>query len=154
MTLRKGAQGTDIFFDAAVMSRDALMVRSRRSWCSSNSARKVSNMGMKGDCWASGASIVSDLGRFWPICCGCVVYGFLFVQAKLPAFAVCRELLVVMSLRAKVLAFMCFSLFRIWFQTATCSFSFTDHSGHSFELDMVSQTTLTVCLESRGRTCL
>jgi hypothetical protein len=26
-------------------------------------------MGIKGDCWASGASIVSDLGRFWPICC-------------------------------------------------------------------------------------
>jgi hypothetical protein len=68
-----GAQETDIFFDAAVISREALMVRSRRSWCSSNSARKVSNMGRKGDCWAEGASIVSDLGRFWPICCCCVV---------------------------------------------------------------------------------
>lgn len=38
-----------IFFEAAVTSRDALIILSRRSWCSSSSARKVSNMGMNGD---------------------------------------------------------------------------------------------------------
>lgn len=38
-----------IFFDDAVISLEALMMRSLRSWCSSNSARKLSNMGMKGD---------------------------------------------------------------------------------------------------------
>lgn len=38
-----------IFFDEAVISLEALMMRSLRSWCSSNSARKLSNMGMKGD---------------------------------------------------------------------------------------------------------
>jgi hypothetical protein len=102
-------QETDIFFDAAVISRDALMVRSRRSWCSSNSARNVSNMGRKGDCWAEGASIVSDLGRFWPICC-VVVFG--------ESFWLCHW-------RGKlgVHALVC-SLFRIWFQTLTCFLSF------------------------------
>jgi hypothetical protein len=89
-------QETDIFFDAAVISRDALMVRSRRSWCSSNSARNVSNMGRKGDCWAEGASIVSDLGRFWPICCVVVCLDF-FLCCLL---SVWRELLV-MSLEGK-----------------------------------------------------
>ena len=38
-----------IFFDEAVMSREALMTRSRLSWCSSSSLRKVSNIGMNGD---------------------------------------------------------------------------------------------------------
>lgn len=38
-----------IFLLAAVMSRDALMTRSRLSWCSSSSARKASNIGMKGE---------------------------------------------------------------------------------------------------------
>lgn len=32
------------------MSREALMMRSRRSWCSSSSLRNVSNMGRYGDC--------------------------------------------------------------------------------------------------------
>jgi hypothetical protein len=90
------AQETNIFFDAAVISREALMVRSRRSWCSSNSARKVSNMGRKGDCWTDGASIVSDLGRFWPICC--VVVCLDFVLCCL--LSVWRELLV-MSLEGR-----------------------------------------------------
>ena len=31
------------------MSRDALMMRSRRSWCSSRLSRNFSNMGMKGE---------------------------------------------------------------------------------------------------------
>lgn len=38
-----------IFLLNAVMSREALMMRSRRSWCSSSSLRKLSNMGMKGE---------------------------------------------------------------------------------------------------------
>lgn len=38
-----------IFLLSAVMSRDAFMMRSRRSWCESSSSRKVSNMGMKGE---------------------------------------------------------------------------------------------------------
>lgn len=75
-----------IFFDAAVMSRDALMVRSRRSWCSSSSARKVSNMGRKGDCFSSVASIVSDLGRFWPIGRGSWVSLFKLLLLLLESF--------------------------------------------------------------------
>ena len=38
-----------IFLLNAVMSREALMMRSRRSWCSSSSLRKDSNAGMNGD---------------------------------------------------------------------------------------------------------
>lgn len=38
-----------IFLLFAVMSRDAFMIRSRRSWCVSSSDRKVWNMGMYGD---------------------------------------------------------------------------------------------------------
>ncbi len=38
-----------IFLLKAVMSREALMIRSLRSWCSSSSLRKTSNMGMNGD---------------------------------------------------------------------------------------------------------
>ena len=38
-----------IFLLKAVMSREALITRSRLSWCSSSSARNVSNMGMYGD---------------------------------------------------------------------------------------------------------
>lgn len=38
-----------IFLLAAVMSRDALITRSRRSWCSSSSALNTSNIGMYGD---------------------------------------------------------------------------------------------------------
>jgi hypothetical protein len=41
-----------IFFEDAVISLDALIMRSRRSWCSSSSARKPSNMGMNGDWFA------------------------------------------------------------------------------------------------------
>ena len=41
--------GKYFFFDAAVTSRETLVTRSRLSWCSSNSARKCSNMGRKGD---------------------------------------------------------------------------------------------------------
>ena len=49
-----------IFLLRAVTSLDALMMRSRRSWCSSSSLRKASNMGMKGE--GSGAAIsVSSL---------------------------------------------------------------------------------------------
>lgn len=36
------------------MSRDALMIRSRRSWCSSSSLRKPSNIGTSGDADCSG----------------------------------------------------------------------------------------------------
>jgi hypothetical protein len=43
-------QYTYIFLLAAVMSRDALIVRSRLSWCSSSSSRNCSNIDMKGDC--------------------------------------------------------------------------------------------------------
>jgi hypothetical protein len=50
-----------IFFEDAVISLDALIMRSRRSWCSSSSARKPSNMDMNGDwlavlSWASMAA--------------------------------------------------------------------------------------------------
>lgn len=38
-----------IFLLSAVMSREALTMRSLRSWCSSNSLRKDSNIGMNGD---------------------------------------------------------------------------------------------------------
>ena len=38
-----------IFLLRAVISREALITRSRRSWCSSSSARKVENMEMKGE---------------------------------------------------------------------------------------------------------
>jgi hypothetical protein len=38
-----------IFLDDAVISLEALMIRSLRSWCSSSSARKPSNMDMIGD---------------------------------------------------------------------------------------------------------
>ena len=41
--------GDYIFLLKAVISLEALMTRSRLSWCSSSSARKVSNMGIKGD---------------------------------------------------------------------------------------------------------
>ena len=42
------------------MSRDALTMRSRRSWSSSNSLRKASNMGMKGDARSAGAASSSE----------------------------------------------------------------------------------------------
>ncbi len=45
-----------IFLLSAVMSLEALMIRSRRSWCSSSSLRKVSNIGMKGDAGGAAAS--------------------------------------------------------------------------------------------------
>jgi hypothetical protein len=38
-----------IFLDDAVMSLEALIMRSLRSWCSSSSARKPSNIDMIGD---------------------------------------------------------------------------------------------------------
>ena len=54
-----------IFLLKAVMSRDAFIMRSRRSWCSSSSRRKVSNMGMKGE--MGGAAVSSSLwGCFEP----------------------------------------------------------------------------------------
>ena len=43
-----------IFLLSAVMSLETLIIRSRRSWCSSSSLRKVSNIDMKGD--AAGAA--------------------------------------------------------------------------------------------------
>ena len=52
-------QFAHIFLLSAVMSLEALMIRSRRSWCSSNSLRKVSNMGMKGDTGGPAASSLS-----------------------------------------------------------------------------------------------
>ena len=45
-----------IFLLSAVMSLEALMIRSRRSWCSSTSLRKVSNIDMKGDAGGAAAS--------------------------------------------------------------------------------------------------
>lgn len=59
-----------IFLDDAVISLEALMMRSRRSWCSSNSARKPSNMLMIGE--ELGAAVVScsamaACGRLTPI---------------------------------------------------------------------------------------
>ena len=45
-----------IFLLSAVMSLEALMIRSRRSWCSSSSLRKVSNIDMKGDSGGAAAS--------------------------------------------------------------------------------------------------
>jgi hypothetical protein len=42
------------------MSRDALMILSRRSWCSSSSARKPSNIGMNGEAACSGLSDFSS----------------------------------------------------------------------------------------------
>ena len=58
-----------IFLLAAVMSRDALMIFSRLSWCSSSSVRKPSNMAMYGDDgWSTCASaIVSSRDRLSPI---------------------------------------------------------------------------------------
>jgi hypothetical protein len=61
VSLRSGAWGfgipriidTHIFLLAAVISREAFMIRSLRSWCSSSSVRKVSNMGMNGDTFPS-----------------------------------------------------------------------------------------------------
>ena len=47
-----------IFLLSAVMSLEALMIRSRRSWCSSNSRRNVSNMDMKGDAGGPAASLL------------------------------------------------------------------------------------------------
>ena len=44
-----GIKGSHIFLLRAVMSREALMIFSRRSWWVSISWRKVSNMGRKGD---------------------------------------------------------------------------------------------------------
>ena len=38
-----------IFLLRAVISREALITRSRRSWCSSSSARNVENMEVKGE---------------------------------------------------------------------------------------------------------
>lgn len=57
-----------IFLDEAVMSLEALMMRSRRSWCSSSSARNPSNMDMIGDepVVLSCASIAA-CGRLTPI---------------------------------------------------------------------------------------
>jgi hypothetical protein len=48
------------------MSRDALMTRSRRSWCSSSSFRKPSNIGMNGEAdWACDSSpMASSRDRF------------------------------------------------------------------------------------------
>ena len=37
------------------MSLETLMIRSRRSWCSSSSLRKVSKIDMKGDAGGAGA---------------------------------------------------------------------------------------------------
>ena len=41
--------GPHIFLEAAVISREALIMRSLRSWCSSSSAQNRSKSGMKGD---------------------------------------------------------------------------------------------------------
>lgn len=55
---------TYIFLLFAVISLDAFSTRSRRSWCSSSSARKYSNIGIYGELEASGVilSFVVDLG--------------------------------------------------------------------------------------------
>lgn len=41
------------------MSRDALIMRSRRSWCSSRLSRNFSNMGMKGEVGDKGIGAAS-----------------------------------------------------------------------------------------------
>jgi len=57
-----------IFLDEAVMSLEALMMRSLRSWCSSNSARKPSNMDMIGnEPEALSCSSIAACGRLTPI---------------------------------------------------------------------------------------
>ena len=43
------------------MSLDAFIIRSRRSWCSSSSVRKVANMGMKGGTEGGGSAVSSSL---------------------------------------------------------------------------------------------
>ena len=55
-----------IFLLSPVMSLEALMIRSRRSWCSSNSVRKVSNIGMKGDAGGAAASSMAE-DRLWSV---------------------------------------------------------------------------------------
>ena len=55
-----------IFLLSPVMSLEALTIRSRRSWCSSNSLRKLSNIDMKGD--AGGDDASSLAGRcLWSV---------------------------------------------------------------------------------------
>ena len=50
-----------IFLLKAVISLEALITRSRLSWCSSSSARNVSNMGIYGDVEAGLEAIVLGL---------------------------------------------------------------------------------------------
>lgn len=57
-----------IFLDEAVISLEALMMRSLRSWCSSSSARKPSNMDMIGDePVVLSCSSIAACGRLTPI---------------------------------------------------------------------------------------
>ena len=57
-----------IFLEDAVMSLEALMMRSLRSWCSSSSARKPSNMDMIGDePVVLSCSSIAACGRLTPI---------------------------------------------------------------------------------------
>ena len=50
-----------IFLLNAVMSLETLIIRSRRSWCSSSSLRKVSNIDIKGeDGGAAASSLVCE----------------------------------------------------------------------------------------------
>lgn len=57
-----------IFLDDAVISLEALMMRSLRSWCSSNSARKPSNMDMIGEeLVVLSCSAMAACGRLTPI---------------------------------------------------------------------------------------
>lgn len=55
--------GAHIFLLSAVISREALIMRSRRSWCSSRLSRNFSNMGMKGDA-AEGDICAASKGCF------------------------------------------------------------------------------------------
>lgn len=55
--------GAHIFLLNAVISREALIMRSRRSWCSSRLSRNFSNMGMNGDA-AEGDVCVASKGCF------------------------------------------------------------------------------------------
>lgn len=59
-----------IFLLSAVISREALKMRSLRSWCSSNSVRKDSNMDMNGDT-VDAVSILLSLGACLVPLIGC-----------------------------------------------------------------------------------
>lgn len=60
------SKGVYIFLLRAVTSRDALTMRSLRSWCSSSSLRNSMNMGVKRDSAIAGPGLPPSLGRVLP----------------------------------------------------------------------------------------